>query len=94
MSAEQSRFNYQCFTSEELHTLTCGILICEGSNVLKHLCPVVVLLEEAAERDVLAALSSNLQHLILMGDHQQLRPQVESYDLDHCFVSLPWTIRR
>jgi hypothetical protein len=62
--------------------------------VLKHLCLAVVLVEEAAERDVLAALSSNLQHLILMGDHQQLRPQVEWYDLDHCFASLPWTIRR
>jgi superfamily I DNA and/or RNA helicase len=54
-------------------------------SVLKHLSPAVVLVEEAAEilePQVLASLNSNLQHLILIGDHHQLRPQVESYDLE------------
>ncbi|KAG0617383.1 hypothetical protein M758_5G185900 [Ceratodon purpureus] len=54
-------------------------------RLLKHLSPAVVLVEEAAEilePQVLASLNSNVQHLILIGDHHQLRPQVESYDLE------------
>lgn len=54
-------------------------------NVMKLLSPAVVLVEEAAEilePQVLASLNSDLQHLILIGDHQQLRPQVESYELE------------
>jgi len=52
---------------------------------MKYLSPAVVLVEEAAEilePQVLASLNSKLQHLILIGDHQQLRPQVESYNLE------------
>ncbi len=30
---------------------------------------------------MLAALSLKTQHLILIGDHKQLRPKVENYDL-------------
>ena len=54
-------------------------------SVLKCLAPAVILVEEAAEileSNVLAVLNSNLQHLILIGDHQQLRPTVASYPLD------------
>ena len=46
--------------------------------------PSVVLVEEAAEileAHVLTSLSPNTQHLIMIGDHKQLRPKVESYEL-------------
>lgn len=58
-------------------------------TVVKHLSPAIVLVEEAAEilePQVLASLNSNLKHLILIGDHQQLRPQVESYELERKWV--------
>ncbi|KAG0627986.1 hypothetical protein M758_2G241900 [Ceratodon purpureus] len=54
-------------------------------SVLKCLSPAVILVEEAAEilePNVLAVLNPNLQHLILIGDHEQLRPTVASYPLD------------
>ncbi|KAJ9463665.1 Helicase required for RNAi-mediated heterochromatin assembly 1 [Diplonema papillatum] len=44
-----------------------------------------VFLEEAAETlecsTVLSMLSSNLRRVVLIGDHKQLRPKVESYEL-------------
>ena len=53
-------------------------------NLLKKLAPKVVIVEEAAEilePALLAALSSATQHLILIGDHKQLRPSVETFEL-------------
>lgn len=53
--------------------------------MLKSLSPAVLFVEEAAEMlepQVLAVLNPDLQHLILIGDHHQLRPSVESYDLE------------
>eukprot|EP00775_Hariotina_reticulata_P004273 gene4273-4526_t len=46
--------------------------------------PRVVMVEEAAEileAHVLTSLSADTQHLIMIGDHKQLRPKVEHYDL-------------
>ena len=46
--------------------------------------PSVVIVEEAAEilePSLLAALTPSLEHLILIGDHKQLRPQVDTYEL-------------
>lgn len=46
--------------------------------------PGIVLVEEAGEileSHVLTALSSNTKHLVLIGDHQQLRPKVNNYAL-------------
>lgn len=43
-----------------------------------------VLVEEAAEiveAHVVAALPSSATRLIMIGDHQQLRPKVNQYDL-------------
>lgn len=54
-------------------------------DVLKFLSPAVILVEEAAEilePQLLAVLNSDLEHLILIGDHHQLRPSVESYELE------------
>ncbi|KAF9358252.1 hypothetical protein BGX34_008995 [Mortierella sp. NVP85] len=46
--------------------------------------PKIIICEEAGEvleSHILAALSVNTHHLILIGDHLQLRPQIESYNL-------------
>ncbi|XP_065335866.1 NFX1-type zinc finger-containing protein 1-like isoform X2 [Cloeon dipterum] len=45
----------------------------------------VVIVEEAAEvleAHIIACLSEKLQHLILIGDHKQLRPKVAEYDME------------
>ncbi len=44
----------------------------------------VLIVEEAGEileSHVLTSLSANVKHVILIGDHKQLRPKVECYDL-------------
>ena len=46
--------------------------------------PGIIIVEETGEileSHVLAALSSNTKHLVLIGDHQQLRPKVNNYAL-------------
>ena len=53
-------------------------------DLLHHIGPSVVIVEEAAEilePSLLAALTSSIEHLILIGDHKQLRPQVDTYEL-------------
>ncbi|KAF9982115.1 hypothetical protein BGZ75_006502 [Mortierella antarctica] len=48
------------------------------------LAPSIIICEEAGEvleSHILAALSPSTQHLILIGDHKQLRPQIECYHL-------------
>ena len=57
-------------------------------TLLAALQPVIVMVEEAAEvlePQLIAALSKSVQHLILIGDHKQLRPPVESYELTKHF---------
>ncbi|XP_076465430.1 NFX1-type zinc finger-containing protein 1-like [Babylonia areolata] len=54
------------------------------ASVLRELGPRVVLVEEAAqvcEAHVVSALSPACQHLIMIGDHQQLRPSYKNFDL-------------
>lgn len=44
----------------------------------------MVVVEEAAEvleAHVLSCLSPSIEHLILIGDHLQLRPKVENYQV-------------
>ena len=53
-------------------------------KLVQNLRPAIVIVEEAGEvlePDLLAALTPGLQHLILIGDHKQLRPQVDTYKL-------------
>ena len=48
------------------------------------LCLQIVIVEEAAEvlePHVLACLSRGVEHLIKIGDHMQLRPKVQVYQL-------------
>ena len=51
---------------------------------IQEVSPAIVIVEEAAEvleADLLAALTPGLQHLVLIGDHKQLRPNVDTYKL-------------
>ncbi|KAF9967370.1 hypothetical protein BGZ70_009832 [Mortierella alpina] len=53
-------------------------------NLLADLKPKIVICEEAGEvleSHILAALSGSTEHLILIGDHLQLRPKICSYEL-------------
>ena len=58
--------------------------VAKNQNLLAGLMPKIVILEEAAEvleAHVLTSLSSNTQQLIMIGDHEQLRPKVNNYIL-------------
>ncbi|KAG0354462.1 hypothetical protein BGZ54_001634 [Gamsiella multidivaricata] len=52
--------------------------------LIEAVAPNIIICEEAGEvleSHILAALSASTQHLILIGDHLQLRPQIETYTL-------------
>ncbi|XP_077428659.1 NFX1-type zinc finger-containing protein 1 isoform X2 [Vanacampus margaritifer] len=54
-------------------------------KVLQEVRPQLVIVEEAAEvleAHIVTTLSQACQHLILIGDHQQLRPSSTEYDLE------------
>uniref|UniRef100_A0AC34FF88 NFX1-type zinc finger-containing protein 1 n=1 Tax=Panagrolaimus sp. ES5 TaxID=591445 RepID=A0AC34FF88_9BILA len=53
-------------------------------SYLEELRPAIVIAEEAAEvleAHIFTSLTSSCQHLILIGDHQQLRPNIADYKL-------------
>ncbi|NXO96119.1 ZNFX1 protein, partial [Certhia brachydactyla] len=53
-------------------------------RILKYIKPQIVIVEEAAEvleAHTITTLSKDCQHLILIGDHQQLQPSANVYDL-------------
>ena len=53
-------------------------------SVIQKLAPKIVLIEEAAEvleASLVAVLSTSVEKLILIGDHQQLKAQVDTYHL-------------
>ncbi|XP_046848921.1 NFX1-type zinc finger-containing protein 1-like [Xenia sp. Carnegie-2017] len=57
-------------------------------DLLHQIGPSIVIVEEAAEilePSLLAALTPSIQHLILIGDHKQLRPQVDTFELSKTF---------
>jgi hypothetical protein len=58
------------------------------SHIIAALKPAAVMVEEAGElheAQLLACLSKDTQHLILIGDHKQLRPKVNDYTLETKF---------
>ncbi|KAL8838686.1 MAG: hypothetical protein Q9176_004926 [Flavoplaca citrina] len=60
--------------------------LAKNLEVLRHLRSKVMVCEEAGEvmeAHTLTALLPSIEHAILIGDHQQLRPQVKNYDLCH-----------
>jgi hypothetical protein len=53
-------------------------------TLISAVAPKIIICEEAGEvleAHILSALSASTQHLILIGDHLQLRPQIENYNL-------------
>ena len=55
-----------------------------NSELIRQLNPRIIVVEEAAEvleAHVIATLTPHVQHLILIGDHQQLRPSCAEYKL-------------
>ncbi|XP_077982992.1 NFX1-type zinc finger-containing protein 1-like [Glandiceps talaboti] len=53
-------------------------------SILKQVNPKIVIIEEAAEvleSHIITTLTKDCEHLILIGDHQQLRPNPSVYDL-------------
>jgi len=68
--------------------------VSKNQDLLKALRPEVIVVEEAAqvlEAHILAALHPRTQHIILIGDHQQLRPATTVYRISkhfHLDVSL------
>ena len=53
-------------------------------RILQRIRPKIILIEEAAEvleAHTITSLTQGCQHLILIGDHQQLRPKPQVYDL-------------
>ena len=56
----------------------------KNAKLIKRLKPRIILVEEAAEvleAHILASLSETIEHLIMIGDHQQLRPSNSAYYL-------------
>lgn len=53
---------------ELLRKLRCKVLVCEEAG-------------EVLEAHILTALLPSVEHAILIGDHQQLRPQIQNYEL-------------
>eukprot|EP01031_Cornospumella_fuschlensis_P026332 gene26332-31809_t len=56
----------------------------KSRSLIDSFCPNVLLVEEAAElheSHILTNVSSRIKHLIMIGDHMQLRPKLQSYTL-------------
>ncbi|KAG8519603.1 NFX1-type zinc finger-containing protein 1 [Galemys pyrenaicus] len=76
---------------EDLHILKGAMVIgmtttgaAKYRQILQEVAPQIVIVEEAAEvleAHTIATLSKACQHLILIGDHQQLCPSANVYDL-------------
>ncbi|KAG0247787.1 hypothetical protein BG011_000921, partial [Mortierella polycephala] len=55
-----------------------------SQTLIEAVAPKIIICEEAGEvleSHILATLSASTQHLILIGDHKQLRPSIEAHDL-------------
>jgi replication-associated recombination protein RarA len=56
----------------------------KNRNLIDSCCPNIILVEEAAEiheSHVLTNLTSNIERVIMIGDHKQLRPKLEHFPL-------------
>ena len=54
-------------------------------HILRETHPKIIIIEEAAEvfeSHIMTSLSPSVQHLILIGDHKQLRPKPNHYELE------------
>lgn len=69
-------------TADVIGVTTSGLA--KRISVLRHVNAKVVICEEAGEvleAHMLSALIPSVQHLIQIGDHQQLRPQINTFNL-------------
>lgn len=63
----------------------------KNRGLLSSLCPKIVMVEEAAETleaPVIGCCTESVQHLILVGDHQQLRPRCHVRELEEAPYNL------
>lgn len=57
---------------------------CQSSDLIARFSPTVLIIEEAAEileAHILVNIPRSVKHIILIGDHKQLRPKVDLYSL-------------
>ncbi|MCJ1402137.1 hypothetical protein MMC11_005356 [Xylographa trunciseda] len=73
----------RCLEQAHLIGLTTSGLA-RNADLLRRLAPKVLICEEAGEileAHTVTAFLPTIEHAILIGDHEQLRPQVQNYDL-------------
>ena len=75
--------NLRCLEQANVIGVTTSGLA-KNLSLLRDLAPQVLLIEEAAEvleSHILASLVPSVQHVIMIGDHEQLRPMINNYEL-------------
>ena len=82
---QQSRraLDLRCLQEAHLIGITTSGLA-RNVDLLQRLAPKVVIFEEAGEileAHTVTALLPTIEHAILIGDHEQLRPQIQNFDL-------------
>jgi len=98
LSREAKRYNDMCeYYTDQQHNLNEHVIkgadvigmtttgAAKHHYVLKNIHPKIVIVEEAAEvfeSHIVTSLSPSVQQLILIGDHKQLRPKPNHYELD------------
>ncbi|KAF2647305.1 P-loop containing nucleoside triphosphate hydrolase protein [Lophiostoma macrostomum CBS 122681] len=81
--AARQETDLRCLEEADIIGVTTSGLA-RNTDLLKRLGIKVVLIEEAGEvleAHTLTALLPSVEHLVLIGDHQQLKPQVNNFDL-------------
>ena len=82
ITARNATDKYALETADVIGMTTTGAA--KHQHVLHLVKPKIVIVEEAAEvleSHIVSALNAGTQHLILIGDHKQLRPTPNEYDL-------------
>ena len=98
LSREAQRYNYicDCYNDQKCelnnHVIKGADVIgmtttgaAKHHYILKNIHPKIVIVEEAAEvfeSHIVTSLSPSIQQLILIGDHKQLKPKPNCYDLE------------
>lgn len=80
--AKQASHRYVFESSDVIGLTTTGAA--KHQHIIHMVKPKIVIIEEAAEvleSHIVSALSAGTQHLILIGDHKQLRPKPNEYEL-------------
>lgn len=91
LSGNIAALDLDCKTEQLQSTRVVGATTsgaCSYSQLIDRYSPTVVVIEEAAElleAHIVATLPKSVRHLIMIGDHLQLRPKVQHYPL--CKVS-------